>query len=97
LERQENHSISRAALAKALGRSGRQVRKAIDVLRDKRIHVCPCGVYARQFMFSIATFSVVMLLYIIYIRPRGAEEMIGSVHCLISFYVIIDVLFGYYL
>jgi hypothetical protein len=37
LERQENHSISRAALAKALGRSGRQVRKAIDVLRDKRI------------------------------------------------------------
>ena len=26
-----------AALAKALGRSGRQVRKSIDVLRDKRI------------------------------------------------------------
>ena len=38
MERQENHSISSAALAKALGRSGRQVRKAIDVLRDKRIH-----------------------------------------------------------
>ena len=37
MERQENHSISRAALAKALGRSGPQVRKAIDVLRDKRI------------------------------------------------------------
>ena len=37
MELQENHSISRAALAKALGRSGRQVRKAIDVLRDKRI------------------------------------------------------------
>ena len=33
----ENHSISRAALAKALGTSERQVRKAIDVLRDKRI------------------------------------------------------------
>ena len=32
-----NHSISRAALAKALGTSERQVRKAIDVLRDKRI------------------------------------------------------------
>ena len=30
-------------------------------------------------------------------RPRGAEEMIGSVHCLMIFYVIIDVLFGYYL
>ena len=29
-------TIYRAALAKALGRSGRQVRKAIDVLRDKR-------------------------------------------------------------
>ncbi len=37
MERQENHSISRAALAEALGRSGRQVRKAIDVLHDKRI------------------------------------------------------------
>ena len=33
----ENHSISRAALAKALGKSERQVRKAINVLRDKRI------------------------------------------------------------
>ena len=33
----ENHSISRAALSKALGTSERQVRKAIDVLRDKRI------------------------------------------------------------
>ena len=33
----ENHSISRAALAKALETSERQVRKAIDVLRDKRI------------------------------------------------------------
>ena len=33
----ENHSISRAALAKALGTSERQVRKAIDVLRDKKI------------------------------------------------------------
>ena len=33
----ENHSISRAALAKALGISERQVRKAIDALRDKRI------------------------------------------------------------
>lgn len=33
----ENHSISRAALAKALGTSERQVRKAIDILRDKRI------------------------------------------------------------
>ena len=30
-------TIYRAALAKALGRSGRQVRKAIDVLRDERI------------------------------------------------------------
>ena len=38
MERQENHSISRVAQAKALGKSGRQVRKAIDVLRDKRIH-----------------------------------------------------------
>ena len=37
MERQENHSISKAALAKALGTSERQVRKAIDVLRDKRI------------------------------------------------------------
>ena len=37
MERQENHSIFRVAQAKALGRSGRQVRKAIDVLRDKRI------------------------------------------------------------
>lgn len=33
----ENHSISRAALAKQLGTSERQVRKAIDALRDKRI------------------------------------------------------------
>lgn len=33
----ENHSISRAALAKALGISERQVRKAIDILRDKKI------------------------------------------------------------
>ena len=33
----ENHSISRTALAKALGTSERQVRKAIDALRDKRI------------------------------------------------------------
>lgn len=33
----ENHSISRAALAKALGTSERQVRKAIDALRDKKI------------------------------------------------------------
>ena len=33
----ENHSISRAALAKALGTSERQVRKAIDILRNKRI------------------------------------------------------------
>lgn len=32
-----DHSISRAAMAKALGISERQVRKAIDVLRDKRI------------------------------------------------------------
>ena len=31
----ENHSISRAALAKALGTIERQVRKAIDVLCDK--------------------------------------------------------------
>jgi hypothetical protein len=30
-------------------------------------------------------------------RPRRAEEMIGSVHCLMIFYVIINVLFGYYL
>jgi hypothetical protein len=30
-------------------------------------------------------------------RPRRAEEMIGSVHCLMIFYVIIDVLSGYYL
>ena len=37
MERQENHSISKVALAKALGTSERQVRKAIDVLRDKRI------------------------------------------------------------
>ena len=33
----ENHAISRAALAKALGTSERQVRKAIDALRDKKI------------------------------------------------------------
>jgi biotin operon repressor len=33
----ENHSISREALAKALGISERQVRKAIDALRDKKI------------------------------------------------------------
>ena len=33
----ENHSISRAALADRLGTSERQVRKAIDVLRDKKI------------------------------------------------------------
>lgn len=33
----KNHSISRAALAKALGISERQVRKAIDILRDKKI------------------------------------------------------------
>jgi biotin operon repressor len=33
----ENHAISRAALAKVLGASERQVRKAIDILRDKRI------------------------------------------------------------
>ena len=32
-----NHSISRAELAKKLGTSERQVRKAIDVLRNKRI------------------------------------------------------------
>ena len=32
-----NHSISRAELAKALKTSGRQVRKAIDALRDKKI------------------------------------------------------------
>ena len=30
----ENHSISRAALAKALGTSERQVRKAIDILHN---------------------------------------------------------------
>lgn len=33
----ENHSISRAALAAKLATSERQVRKAIDILRDKRI------------------------------------------------------------
>ena len=33
----DNHSISRTALTKALGISERQVRKAIDALRDKRI------------------------------------------------------------
>jgi predicted HTH transcriptional regulator len=33
----ENHAISRAALAKALGTRERQVRKAIDALRDKKI------------------------------------------------------------
>ena len=32
-----NHSISRAELAKQLGISERQVRKAIDALRDKKI------------------------------------------------------------
>ena len=32
----DNHSISRAALANILGTSVRQVRKAIDVLRDNR-------------------------------------------------------------
>ena len=30
-------------------------------------------------------------------RPRRAEEMIGSVHCLMIFYVIIDVLSDNYL
>jgi hypothetical protein len=30
-------------------------------------------------------------------RPRGVEEMNDSVHCLMIFYVIIYVLFGYYL
>jgi predicted HTH transcriptional regulator len=33
----ENHSISRAVLAKKLGTSERQVRKAIDALRNNRI------------------------------------------------------------
>lgn len=33
----ENHAISRSAISKALGISERQVRKAIDVLRNKRI------------------------------------------------------------
>ncbi|MBR4340942.1 MAG: HTH domain-containing protein [Bacteroidales bacterium] len=32
-----NHSISRAELSKQLGISERQVRKAIDALRDKKI------------------------------------------------------------
>ena len=33
----KNHSISRADLAKQLNTSERQVRKAIDALRDRRI------------------------------------------------------------
>ena len=32
-----NHAISRSALAKMLNTSERQVRKAIDALRDKKI------------------------------------------------------------